>query len=298
MTGESAIQVRDIRNGSWAWANNMVISDHHLTAAEVRVYMALASFGGCAEIRPSVPTVAERACTSYRTAQTALRKLEQVAYIRIERPANGSGPNVYYLLRAAKGCLLCRNPRKTCTPAESTGAQKGAETPAENCARPPQNLPTNKTSELNKNETSSPDSPSATPGRQELFNPQSANGNGKLSDPELVSIVHRLVPFFLEKSGKRSYALNSRPSRGKSTRMLVLVNGLKLLRGALQSQSGALAGPELQKQTENAARFIVEEFSKSDRHKGRDQKTKGTAYDDPAVYAFCDMATMEKWLNW
>ena len=58
MTGE--IEIRDRRNGQWAWVNNSVIADPHLTPAAKVVYAALASFAGYQEIKPSVPDLAGR----------------------------------------------------------------------------------------------------------------------------------------------------------------------------------------------------------------------------------------------
>ena len=127
LTGE--MQIRDRRNGQWSWVNNAVFAAPHLTSAEKVIYAALATFAGCHEIRPSVPTIAQRSGTGDRTVQLALRKLKQVGYIRIEHQKNGTGSNIYYLLKAAKGCLLCRAPRKECTPVDSAPVQGSADNP-------------------------------------------------------------------------------------------------------------------------------------------------------------------------
>lgn len=106
--------VRDLRNGDWHWVNNAVTADPHLTAAEARVYSALSTFGGCEEIRPAFPLIAERAAQSERTVKAAVKKLVEVGYVRLVQGGGRGRANVYELLKASKGCKICTESEKQC----------------------------------------------------------------------------------------------------------------------------------------------------------------------------------------
>ena len=141
-------------------------------------------------------------------------------------------------------------------------------------------------------------SPSATPGQNGNFqlSPAPTNGN---KDEAFLKIIERQIPFFLEKSGKRSYALHSKPGRQNGpARMQMLIGGLKELHQAIALQCPEYDANKLMSKTESACHLIIEEFCRSDWHMGRDSKTNGIKYDDPATYAFKNLATMERWLGW
>lgn len=117
--------VRDRRNGSWLWVNTAVVSDPHLTAAEKIVYAGLASFGGCEKIFPSVATLVKRTSTCRRTVQGALRRLEDLGYIKPDDEGKQlEGPVIYILMKAMRGCKMCRAPAEPARGAKSARAQK------------------------------------------------------------------------------------------------------------------------------------------------------------------------------
>ncbi len=101
------IEVRDTRNGEWAWVYNAVISDPHLSASDVRAYGALSSFGGYQVINPSMDQIAEKGQMSIRQVKMSIKKLEDLEYIRIEKGRGRGNPNVYWLLKRPKGCKFC-----------------------------------------------------------------------------------------------------------------------------------------------------------------------------------------------
>lgn len=132
----SGILIRDLRNGSWAWVNYAVFSDTHLTDADVRIYGALATFGGCLEIRPSIRQIAERSSLTERAARRCISRLEKVGYLAVKR-GGGDRPNTYELLKAAKGCLLCRHPLTESTPlTERAGVTEKTVTPDRKSSHP------------------------------------------------------------------------------------------------------------------------------------------------------------------
>ena len=148
-----------------------------------------------------------------------------------------------------------------------------------------------------KNVTTS--SPPPLPKQNGNFQLSPAPTNGKPKDEAFLKIVEKLIPCFLEKADKRSYALNSKPGRENGpTRLQMLIGGLKELRQAIASQHPEFTPDKLTEKTETAAQVIVEAFCKKDWNMGRDPKTNGTKYDDLAVYAFKNLATMERWLGW
>ena len=65
-----------------------VLSDPELTDADVRVYGAIKSFFGCAEIRPGMDEIGRRSACSKRAARRCVGRLKQRGYIRVE---NGGG---------------------------------------------------------------------------------------------------------------------------------------------------------------------------------------------------------------
>ena len=107
MTEKEKIEIRDTRNGEWAWVYHAVISDPHLSASDVRAYSALSSFGGYQIINPSMDQIAERGQMSIRQAKISIKNLENLEYISIEKGKGRGNSNVYYLLKRPKGCKIC-----------------------------------------------------------------------------------------------------------------------------------------------------------------------------------------------
>ena len=101
------MKIRDTRNGDWYWVNNAVMACKHITHADKCVYSALASFGGCQEIRPSFEIIAERSDTSIRQAKNSVKKLIEVDLIDNIKGGGRGIANVYDLLKCLKGCKIC-----------------------------------------------------------------------------------------------------------------------------------------------------------------------------------------------
>jgi hypothetical protein len=168
ISGACDFQVRDHRNGKWAWIHDAVVADPHLTDADVRCYLALASFANCPEIRPSVSKLARRASLHERTVRRCVSHLAEVGYVRVRR-GGGDRPNIYDLLKATGGCLLCRR-ENVSTPlrplAHSAPLTESTPLP-ENTATPGKNSPlplTQSADEQNKEQN------------KEHYNPQQRNG--------------------------------------------------------------------------------------------------------------------------
>lgn len=100
-------KVRDLRNGSWYWVNTAVNACTHISSADKCIYGALASFGGCEEIRPPFEILAERSGTSVRQAKKSVRKLIDAGIVEIKQGGGRGIANVYDLLKADKGCKKC-----------------------------------------------------------------------------------------------------------------------------------------------------------------------------------------------
>ena len=101
------IEIRDIRDTDWHWVYNSVLSDPHLSPSEKLVYCALSTFSGYAEIRPSVKTIGERCSLSERAVQLAIKKLEKIDYIQVEKNTGRGHANIYKMLKRPKGCKFC-----------------------------------------------------------------------------------------------------------------------------------------------------------------------------------------------
>lgn len=119
------MEIRDIRNGKWYWVYDAVLADPHLTAAEKLIYSALATFSGCRDIYPNIKELGDRALVSERATQYAIKKLEKVGYITIERRPGKQ--NIYYLLKMPKGCKICTGAKN-----DTKGVQMTTERGANN----------------------------------------------------------------------------------------------------------------------------------------------------------------------
>ena len=120
------IVVRDLRNGEWSWVYNSLIADPHISASDVRVYAAIASWGGCDTIYPAFEDIAKRASLSKRACISAVKKLEEVGYLSVETGGGRGKANEYKLLKMPKGCKLCtdinyaKNDQKECKKRQET----------------------------------------------------------------------------------------------------------------------------------------------------------------------------------
>ncbi len=120
-------EVRDTRNGDWVWVYKSVVSDPHLTHADVRVYSALASFDSKNhEIFPSYDTLSELANVSRRKTLESIKNLVLVEYISVEKGGGRKISNQYILLKKPKGCKFC-----TVSERVQKTTQKGAENDTE-----------------------------------------------------------------------------------------------------------------------------------------------------------------------
>ena len=104
---DESIQERSRGSGYFFWAHNKVLADPHLSHSEVRVYMGLATFGGCRVISPGMERIAQRSGVSPRTVWQAIKKLEDLELVHVRRNAKGRVSHVYRLLRSHNGCRHC-----------------------------------------------------------------------------------------------------------------------------------------------------------------------------------------------
>lgn len=101
------MEIRDTRNGEWHWVYNALLADPHLTPGEKLVYSAISTFGGHQTIHPTKEQLAGRCGVDAKTVQRALKKLEEVGYLKVEKSIGRGNANVYFLLKKPKGCNLC-----------------------------------------------------------------------------------------------------------------------------------------------------------------------------------------------
>lgn len=84
---EDKIEVRDLRNGDWFWANKLVLDHPYFTSATKLVYTALAYFSNnnTQEAHPGIRRIAKMMGLSKTTIIRALKKLEEYQFIKIEK---------------------------------------------------------------------------------------------------------------------------------------------------------------------------------------------------------------------
>jgi hypothetical protein len=85
----------------WNW----FLDREDLSVADKLVWIALKSYAGYREVRPSVKAVAKRASMSVRTAQRCFDVLKKIGLLRVERrnrPDGGFATNRYILLAAPR----------------------------------------------------------------------------------------------------------------------------------------------------------------------------------------------------
>jgi hypothetical protein len=95
------IEIRDQSGDPFTAVWNWLLDRPDLSGTEKLAWIALKSYSGCPEIRPSVQTVARRAGVSIRTAQRAITALSKKGLLRVERrsrPDGGFATNRYILL--------------------------------------------------------------------------------------------------------------------------------------------------------------------------------------------------------
>lgn len=101
------MEIRDTRNGEWFWVYNALLADPHLTTGEKLVYSAISTFGGHQVIHPTKEQIAARCALDEKTVQRAIKRLEEVGYMSMDKSTGRGNANVYYLLKKPKGCNLC-----------------------------------------------------------------------------------------------------------------------------------------------------------------------------------------------
>jgi hypothetical protein len=95
------IEIRDQSGEAFTAVWNWLLDSQDLTGTEKLVWIALKSYAGYREIRPSIKTLSRRAGVSTRTAQRTLDALSKKNLLRVERrsrPDGGDATNRYILL--------------------------------------------------------------------------------------------------------------------------------------------------------------------------------------------------------
>ena len=95
------IEIRDQSGDPFTAVWNWLLDRTDMGGTEKLVWIALKSFAGFREIRPSVKTVARRASVSVRTVQRSFDVLSKKGFLRVERrsrPDGGDAANRYILL--------------------------------------------------------------------------------------------------------------------------------------------------------------------------------------------------------
>lgn len=106
MSNEHAkIEVRDLRDGDWVWANKEVLFSG-LSDSAFRVYCALGAFAGNVDQRswPSFATIASRINSSKSTVVRAMKMLEACELVKVDRRDGTS--NLYTLLPVNGGISI------------------------------------------------------------------------------------------------------------------------------------------------------------------------------------------------
>lgn len=121
------IEIRDQSGDPFTAVWNWMLDRSDLTGMEKLVWIALKSYAGCREIRPSVQTVARRASVGIRTVQRTFDVLSRKGLIRVERrsrPDGGYATNRYILLPSSRetrkggvGVTVAPTPDVSVTPA-------------------------------------------------------------------------------------------------------------------------------------------------------------------------------------
>lgn len=95
---QTKIEVRDLRQGDWLWMHKNVLFSQYISASDFKVYSGLASFADNRNQQsfPSIITLATRLNLSRQTVIKALKWLEELQVITVER--KDGIVNVYCLL--------------------------------------------------------------------------------------------------------------------------------------------------------------------------------------------------------
>ena len=99
------IEISDQSGEPFTSVWNWFLDREDMTVADKLVWIALKSYAGYREVRPSVKTVAKRASVSVRTAQRSFDVLSKIGLLRVERrnrPDGGFATNRYILLAAPR----------------------------------------------------------------------------------------------------------------------------------------------------------------------------------------------------
>ena len=98
---DGEIEIRDQSGEAFTAVWNWLLESRDLTGTEKLVWIALKSYAGCSEIRPSLKTLSRRASVSRRTVQRTIDTLSKMNLLRVEprsRPDGGDATNRYILL--------------------------------------------------------------------------------------------------------------------------------------------------------------------------------------------------------
>lgn len=97
MSNDHKIEVRDLRDGDWVWAHKAVLFSE-ISDSAYRVYCALGAYAGNTDQQswPSFVTIAAKIHSSKSTVMRAMKLLEAVNLVRVDRRDGTS--NLYTLL--------------------------------------------------------------------------------------------------------------------------------------------------------------------------------------------------------
>jgi len=98
--------IRNFKDGNWAWFNKEIFEDQRLRPIEKLTYLALTYFANneTQACFPSIQKLVEITGLSRRSIFKAIKRLEELGYIHIERHQGGS--STYYLLDPHQ-CTRC-----------------------------------------------------------------------------------------------------------------------------------------------------------------------------------------------
>lgn len=262
------IEVRDIRNGEWAWVYNSLLRDPHLNPVQKVIYGTLASFGGHAECRPGISTIAELAGVKARTVQRAIVRLVEVGYIAIEHGTGRGHSNTYLLLRRPKGCLCCH-------PLFEERATVQTPFRAERVS------PETRKGDSRVQKRVSPETPHKEIEQKEERQPP-------VPQAPWLETVFRHYCAVMDRN-PNLYTLTPQRREMLRCRLVELWNMAKHSRPELSTAGWMQKAVEL-------AKACIDACAQSDWHMGRDAKTGGKKYNDLGNI-FRSREQMEKWLN-
>jgi len=134
---DDALEIRDIRDGGWFWADNELIDKYGKIIGPygIAVYMGLARYANNNKCWPSLKTIAKNIGTSRPTVKKAIDKLQATGLITVlrRRTSEGDSDTNLYTLEKIKGSGQgrCLPSKGACPPVGkeiTQGGQNGALT--------------------------------------------------------------------------------------------------------------------------------------------------------------------------